>query len=345
MNLVSSTGTAGSLVRKSSKTPAVTTPAAGATPGAEPPYFNYVVPGHGNTTQGLKDTAGDTWYKTQGGQWRNEKTQKVQSGLPSWQAAAAAPAAPTTPAAAPAATPEANPQWKSLWDFTRTQDQSLFNPQAAPESKSMWDFYKQQGTSPAYTFALDEGNKSLEKRLSAMGLTGSGADIEGHNAVTRSSLADEVGRLMQGAAADSNTYNTNQALGFQDRASTRDLLGSLATADFQKYTEGQQMDADREVSRDSQGITTIGMALDFLKSLNPMQYAFPATNTVSQNYLDLGKQLAGYAAAPSGGGGGGSSGGGSSASLLPESPGGFSGTSYFLDTVKSFAPVIANLLK
>lgn len=45
----------------------------------------YTVPGYGINTTAITDAAGDTWYKTQGGNWRNQRTQAVSNTMPGQQ--------------------------------------------------------------------------------------------------------------------------------------------------------------------------------------------------------------------------------------------------------------------
>jgi hypothetical protein len=116
-------------------------------------------------------------------------------------------------------------------------------------------------------------------------------------------------------------------------------ITSLIGSDFNAYTNAAEGDKDRELTKDSQRLNAIGMALDFLGTLNPMQYAFPATNTTAENEIALSKIMGQLAGAGGGGGGGGGS-RQPAASNLPEKAGGFDSTGYWLDTAAKLLPTL-----
>lgn len=307
---------------------------------ADAPLYSYTVPKHNFKTWGLKDTAGDEWYLTTGGQWRNVKSNVLSKTHPGY-AAAAAPTTETPPDTAPP--PVAGPPtWKSVWDFQPNQYKDIFNTTPVAE-KSFWDYYKTPGTSAAFQFAQSEGNKELDRKLASMGMLGSGLDVERREQMTRANMADEVGRLMESAATDYGGYLSRMQQDASNQQSAQKLIASLMGSDFGAYQDAVRQDKDIEVTKDGQQLDAVGMALDFIKSLNPMQYAFPAAQGSSELSTQLGKALA-AASSMGGGGGGGSSGGG--ASELPESPGKFDKTGYWLGTASNIlSTMLPHLLK
>lgn len=313
------------------------------------PVYNYKVPGHDLNTWALKDQGGQEWYLTDGGNWRNVQSRALSPTAPTY--APAAPA-PTTPPANTAPTPETPPPtWKSIWDFMPKQTQDAFNvgpePTLAP-TKSYWDYFpKDPTTSPTYQYNLDKANTELTRNLSKMGLLGSGAELEKRESAQAKVASDETDRLMKGAEVDAQN-DKDRALAEYTAANTRrnslmSAIASLIGSDFNAYTNAAEGDKDREISKDGQKLNAIGMALDFLSGINPMNYAFQATNTTAENQIALSKLMAQLAG--SGGGGGGSSGGGSSAADLPPSAGGFDSTGYWMDTVSKLLPTLITAFK
>jgi hypothetical protein len=402
---------------------------------SDAPLTAYNVPGHNLNTWSMNDTGGQQWYLTDGGNWRNTKTKALQSTMPTYAAPTPAPvaAAPAPAPVAPApAVPAPAPQtWKSINDFMPTANQDLFKPQAqpelgnytmaaptaqpvvqgqvanlnipnAPQMKSYMDFLPQNWqNSAAYDYQMKMGNQELDRRLSAMGLSGSGADLESRTNLAGKASADEVARLMQAATESYNLYgqsalsnqnamqdgamrtfdasnasNQNYAnaqnqmsqllFGAQNDANKANFdaniskdnlkystannnnqnlmqtISQLMGTDFQAYQANQQNAADREVTKDGQSLGAIQTALDYIKSLNPMQYGFQATNTVGQNQLDLASKIA----ALQGGGGGGGGGGGSRPPAVPAptspGPGGFDSTNYWLQAGSKLVPALLN---
>lgn len=395
---------------------------------SDAPLTAYNIPGHNINTWAMNDTGGQQWYLTDGGNWRNSQTKALQSTMPTYQAATPPAPAPAAPApVAPAVTPPPAQTWKSINDFTPTANQDLFKPQAmpemgnytmsaptaqtavqgqvgtlnmpnAPQMKNYMDFLPQNWqTSPAFDYQMKMGNQELDRRLSAMGLSGSGADLESRTNLAGKASADEVARLMEAAQQSYNLYGQsalsnqnamqdaagrqfdaqnasnqnfansqnqmNQLLfGAQNDANkanfdagvNRDSLkystvnsnnqnlqqtiSQLMGTDFQAYQAAQQNAADREVTKDGQQLGAIQTALDYIKSLNPMQYGFQALNTMGGNNIDLAKQLA----ALQGGGGGGGGGGGSRPGAVPTptapGPGGFDSTNYWLNAGAKLVP-------
>jgi hypothetical protein len=291
------------------------------------PLYNYTVPGHGLNTWAMKDTGGAEWYLTDGGNWRNSATKVLQSQMPSY--------AQPTPAAPPAAAPPANPpapppqpeQWKSIWEFMPKDFAGQMKPQpvTAPQpsqvkAPSYWDSFPKNWTdSPAYKFELDRGNQALDRQLSSMGLLGSGADLEKRQLLIGETGARETARAMQGAdqnfgaaqnmAARQFDADTNREMQrynneFGSNEALRGQIANLMGQDFSTYIGSQEAGKNRELEKDAQNLGATGMVLDFLKTLNPMQYGFPATNTISENTLGLGKALASLVGSGGGGGGG-----------------------------------------
>lgn len=157
--------------------------------------------------------------------------------------------------------------------------------------------------------------------------------------------ARETGRLDDQAKTDYSAYAAGREQDANRDAQTWlsqfDNQNALALADFQGYQTAEQNDRQREITKDGQQLDSIRMVLDFLATLNPMQYGFPATNSLSGNQIDLGKALSSMAM--SGGGGGGGGGGGSrSAPVTTPPPQGFNGTSFWSNTVANVLPSILN---
>jgi hypothetical protein len=269
------------------------------------PVYDYKLAGHNINTKAIKDTGGQEWYLTDGGQWRNTATKQAQAAMPNYGPQTVTTMGAPTPAAAPAApapgpTNNTNPQtmFKSIYEFLPKANENLFSP--VPQKSLMEYLPKNWEGSPAYTQALNRGNQNLEKQLNARGLLGSGAEIEAKNDLSAQLLAQDTDRMMQVAQVDSQ----NQV---NETNNVRNLLSELLGNDFNAYNNQMADASQREMTRDSQGINVMSLILDYLKSQNPMQYGFPATNTIADNNLKLGSQLASLAGSSGGGGGGGGS--------------------------------------
>lgn len=313
---------------------------------SDAPVYDYTVPGHGMKTYGMKDTAGQEYYLTDGGNWRNVATKQLQKSMPSW-----APAAPATPApaeAAPAApAPVVQPTsptpatWRSVRDF-QPKANNLPMP-TAPAAKRIADFYPQaEGQSAAYRQEVKTGNQELDRMLAKMGLSGSGTEIERRQAMVDEALARETGRYDDQAKSDLNAY-TQSAEQEANRANQRwlseyDANNAFSIADFNAYQQATQGDMDRELTKDGQQLGAMDTVLNFLATLNPMQYAYPATTMSADNAIELGKTFSSLAMA--GGGGGGGGGGGRSSTPAPTAPPpqGFNSTNFFLNTAAQILP-------
>lgn len=263
---------------------------------SDAPIYNYTVKPNNINTWAMKDTGGQEWYLTDGGNWRNTATKSLSKTMPTW--AATTNTDPTVMGTPDPVQNNANPEtmFKSVHEFIPTANERLFNPM---QQKSVMNYLPQnwQG-SPAYENARRVGNKNLEATLAARGLLGSGAELQAKSDFDANLLAQDTDRMMQVAQADSqNDINeTNNA---------RNLLSSMLSADFSAYNNQMQDARDREMQRDAQGVNVMSMILDYITKNNPMQYGFPAVNSMSDNQAKLGAALSSLA----GSGGGGRSGG------------------------------------
>jgi len=153
--------------------------------------------------------------------------------------------------------------------------------EAAPVYKSAYDFMPADITnSPLYNWRLQQGNEALDKRLSAMGLTGSGSEIKQAAGLVNQLTGEETDKAYQNANAEANRFATQQ------ENEAQRLYGR----------EGRAWDNQFNLAK---------LYLD----QNPMQYAYQGTNQYG-NYLNQqGSNNAGFAAdnytRVSGGGGGG----------------------------------------
>lgn len=304
------------------------------------PLYDYSIAGHNINTKAVKDTTGQEWYLTDGGQWRNAATKQAQAMMPTY--AAPAPVAAPAPAPAPAVPGPVNnvnptDTFKGIQDFLPTAQQNLF--QQTP-MKSVMDYLpKDWAPSQAYNQAMTQGNQTLDRQLAARGLIGSGAELEARNNLSGQLLGQETDRQMSVANQDSqNTLSETNNL--------RNLISNMASADYGAYNTQQQNAGDRELARDAQSANVLSIVMDYLKSMNPMQYGFPATNTVAGNQIDLGKALASLAGGSGGGGGGGGSSAPGIAPTYSPAPSSGSGTRDLIGIGTSILPsLIAALNK
>jgi hypothetical protein len=263
------------------------------------PTYKYNIPGHNISTYGIKDTSGQEWYLTDGGQWRNTATKKAQAAMPTYAATTNTnPTVMGAPTPTPGPTNNTNPQtmFKSIYEFLPKANESLFSP--VPQKSLMEYLPKNWEGSPAYTQALNKGNQNLEKQINARGLLGSGTEIEAKSDLSSQLLAQDTDRMMQVAQADSQ----NQV---NETNNVRNLVSSLLGNDFNAYNTQMADKSQIEMTRDSQGINVMSLILDYLKSMNPSASGFAATNTIADNNLKLGSQIASIAGSGGGGGGGG----------------------------------------
>jgi hypothetical protein len=275
---------------------------------ADAPIYSYQPKGTGLNTWGLKDTTGQEYYLTDGGNWRNAVTKKLSSTMPTYAAPTPAPApvapAPATPG--PVNNPQTASTFKSIYDFTPVGQESLFKPMP---QKSLMDYLPTNWTpSKAYDAQMTMGNQSLDRTLASRGLLGSGADVESRVGLVNQASQAETDRQMQVASTDmtNNISETNNL---------RNLISNMMGTDFAGYNSQMSDASANEITRDSQGINVLQTVMDYMKSLNPMQYGFPATNTIAGNNINLGQALSSLAG--SGGGGGGSGGGGGGGGARP----------------------------
>ena len=301
------------------------------------PLTQYSVPGHNLNTWSIKDTGGQSWYLTDGGNWRNATTKALQTAMPSY-----APPTPTpTPAPAPVntaptpATPEST--YKSIWDFQRNDAPLYQGTNPIQPMKSFQEYLPQNyEASPTFKWAMQQSDDAVTKSLAAKGLLGSGAEDVARNDARMKVLTPEVDKQYDAASQSFNAANN-------ERTNMRNLLAGIYQGDFSQYWQNVNNERDRELTKDSQNLGATATALDFLKSLNLMQYAASATNSAADNEIALGKLLA-QLAGSGGGGGGGSSGGGQSAvSNLPASAGStFNPTNYFVSAAANILPGLIN---
>lgn len=144
------------------------------TPDAAAGTFEFKVPGHGITTTAGKDDKGDTWYYTQGGQWRNTRTNKVNPLMPKFIAGTPAATTPPPPAvdtgagatigtppadvSLPAGTPNPSDPTKGFWEFM-PQGETLAQLLAPWTNLSKeWENQKSQGVDPAIQAEIDRIN-------------------------------------------------------------------------------------------------------------------------------------------------------------------------------------------
>lgn len=292
---------------KSSKTSKPVTTQAAAPMGPQPSYFDYTVPGYGRKTQALKDTAGDTWYKTQGNQWRNVRTKAVQGQLPSWQAAATpAPVPAAAPAPAPTTTPPTPGTFKSIRDFHGVGE----NP--TEQSIKYSDFPTELGAPGAYSNDLynwqrDEGIKALRASMSADGGLGSGAQGELTSRFLAQLGGQEADRRerLESAGKDRQATAWNVAANAAEQAKNRQA--SAAGSDFDNYNNQILNESTRLERQGNTNWSRIMDTLNMILAQNPTGNAYKATDSSAASIQDLGKMLASLA----GGGGGGGGGGGS----------------------------------
>jgi chemotaxis protein histidine kinase CheA len=354
---------------------------------ADAPVYDYKLAGHNINTKAMKDTAGQEWYLTDGGQWRNTTTKQAQANMPSYgpqtvnTMAQPAPAAAPAPAAPVATQPTPPPVWKSVQDFLPTAQKDALNipgqptfgtaptmqAAAAPQAARTMDFVpKNWQETPTYKYALDMANRDNDRRLSSMGLLGSGAELEQRAQSQARVEADEMQRLLQIANTDANNQNQMNQMGYQyandanrqnyetevnrqnlqynnqaqERQALQQLLGQLSSTDFQTYHSNLNQEANREIDKDNQRLVGTQTALDFIKSLNPMQYGYQALGSTA----DLDKQLGQVLSAATGGGGGGGGGRAPAAPIvspnasLPTSVNTFNPTNYWLGAANSIIP-------
>lgn len=309
------------------------------------PVYNYNLKANGINTYGIKDTGGQEWYLTDGGQWRNTTTKQAQANMPTYAAAnptvntMGAPAAPT-PVAPVQTQPSAPAPFKSTFDFMRTQDQGIFGaPTSQPITKVNDMMMPNWQDSQAYKYAMDRGNKELDKNLAARGLLGSNVEFEQRNDLVQKVGADETQRQIQMATQDASASNDRYAQEVQTRQQLQQLLGQFAQNDSSTYYGNYNQDANRELDKDNQRLVAVQSALDFIKSMNPSNNGYQAIGELA----GLDKTIGSTLASATGGGGGGGGGGGraptsSAIATMPTNPSSFNGTNYWLNAGASILP-------
>lgn len=166
--------------------------------------------------------------------------------IPTAQPPAQSPAPQPTPAPAPGPTGAAKPNAGSQIDPS-----AFFPGTGTYDPKSFQN-------DAIYKFNMDQGNKELDRRLAAMGLSGSGASIEAANDLTAKVNADAAQRW-------TNTMTNNA-----------DRLYNM-TRD----------ESDRLMRRDENAFNNRFKILDLMMSQNPMQYSMGGLNTYGD--LNMGR--------------------------------------------------------
>lgn len=162
-----------------------------------------------------------------------------------------APAAPTTPAAT------------NQPGFNRSVDNFGISPYGANPGRTFFPSIRAfepaayEG-SPLYDFQLKEGQKALNRRLSASGLLGSGRDIEAHGELATRLAASEADKSRDIAEREADRYYTMM----QDESMRRERAGN------------SQFDRTMRV-------------LETMLSQNPLQYGYGAATNMAD--MDLGE--------------------------------------------------------
>lgn len=315
---------------------------------ADAPVYSYNVKPNNINTYGIKDTAGQEWYLTDQANWRNVGTGALSKTMPTYQAAtpAQAPVTSVQGAPDPVQTQPASPQtFRSAWDFTRNQDQGMFNPMPSQPITKVNDMMPTNWQdTQAYKFAMDRGNKELDKSLAARGLLGSNVELEQRNDLIQRVGADETQRQIQMAQQDAGASNERFSQEMQARQQLQQLLAQLAQSDAATFYGNYNQDANREIDKDNQRLVAMQSALDYIKSLNPMQYGFQAIDSLAN--LDKGLGSAWASAVGSGGGSrGGAAPTSSAIATMPTNPSAFNPTNYWLQAGSSILPQLLNAFK
>ena len=123
---------------------------------SDAPIYNYTIKPNNISTYAMKDTGGQEWYLTDGGQWRNAATKSLSKTMPTY--AAAVNTNPTVMGSPDPIQPvqnNANPEqtFKSVYEFIPKANEALFSPMP---QRSLMDFVpKDWSGSPAYNNALN----------------------------------------------------------------------------------------------------------------------------------------------------------------------------------------------
>lgn len=180
--------------------------------------------------------------------------------------------------------------------------------------------------SPLYKFRLAEGQKALDRVMSARGLTTSGAEIDANQKMVNEISGEESDRLQRMSETEADrverlrTGDANRRAQMENSELDRNFQGGQQNAQrkaqMQLEAAGrleriQQAESNRQMSREDAQWNRLMTLLDLQLSQNPMNWAADMTKQLGS--LDVGQATAlasflkqNYPKAIAGGGGGGS---------------------------------------
>lgn len=154
--------------------------------------------------------------------------------------------------------------------------------------------------SPVYQFAKEEGQRALDRQISAAGLTGSGAAVEATRRLSGGLTSSEIQRQQ---AINQEIARQRQQGG---QFNANNILGN-AQANAGRLRDAQIYEADRQERLGNTNFNRIYSLLGLGLAQNPLGTAYGAAGNISGLYSGLGENIAGITSSlyPRGGGGGG----------------------------------------
>lgn len=249
---------------------------------------------------------------------------------PAAPAPAPTPAAPTLSipkATTPAATTPANSKelypFISMGQMPQAPQMPVFRPLGSNQSTlnaakvgNISSFMpKARAPDPIYQNQLEEGRRALDAKLSAQGLTGSGAELEANRRMLSDLTSQQAQRNLDIAKTD---QATQAALAGQRLSAAVDLgqtdvtrygndisAANLAANSWAEAWKQRQEEANRLAQaqqNESARLTNEGNAnwaryvdlLNFMQGANPLPYSQQATDSLAKIYESMGTQIPQY---------------------------------------------------
>ena len=166
-----------------------------------------------------------------------------------------------------------------------------------------------------YNYQLEEGQRALDAKLAAQGLSNSGAEVEANRRLQGQLLADQATRQADMAKADlaARTQLSGQRLdamnAYQNAALNKyanDIQGAtlqanqvadawkLQETEAQRLADMQQNESNRLMNQSNSNWGRLTDMLSYLQAANPLPNAQSASDSLAKIYEQMGTQIPQY---------------------------------------------------
>ena len=177
------------------------------------------------------------------------------------------------------------------------------------------DYMQTPQNDAVYKYQLEEGQRALDAKLAAQGLTGSGAELEANRRLQGQLLADQATRQADMAKADLaakaqlagnrldaiNAFQNSAINKYANDISNATLQANLQAdawklqeAEAERLMNMQQTEANRLQTQGQNNWGRLVDMLSFLQSANPLANAQQASDSLAKVYEQMGTQIPQY---------------------------------------------------